>query len=154
HILDVARGQAARGHRVGIICDSTTGGARAEAALAAIEPQMALGVARVAIKRELGTGDLAGFLQVSALLRALAPDVMHGHGATGGAFVRLMSPRDAIRVYTPHGGSLHYGPQTLRGRVYGAIERFLKRRTELFLFESEFARSTYTRTVGAPGGIV
>ena len=29
HILDVASGQAARGHHVGIVCDSTTGGARA-----------------------------------------------------------------------------------------------------------------------------
>ena len=29
HVLDVARGQAERGHDVGIFCDATTGGARA-----------------------------------------------------------------------------------------------------------------------------
>ena len=40
HIVDVATGQAARGHRVGLVCDATTGGARAEAALAALAPQM------------------------------------------------------------------------------------------------------------------
>ncbi len=80
---------------------------------------------------------------MSRHLAALNADVLHGHGAKGGAFVRLMSAPSAIRVYTPHGGSLHYGRHTLRGMVYGAIERFLMRRTELFLFESAFARDTY-----------
>jgi glycosyltransferase involved in cell wall biosynthesis len=154
HILDVASGQAARGHQVGIICDSTTGGERARAALAAIEPQMALGVSRVAIRRELTPADLMGFIAVSRRLAALNPDVLHGHGAKGGAFVRLMSAPSAIRVYTPHGGSLHYGNETLRGIVYGVIERFLSRRTELFLFESAFARNAYEAMVGAPRRIV
>jgi hypothetical protein len=127
HILDVASGQAARGHHVGIVCDSTTGGARAEAALAAIAPQMKLGIARFAMQRELGPADLMGFVQVSRHRAALHPDVLHGHGAKGGAFVRLSPARSAIRVYTPHGGSLHYGRHTLRGMVYGTIERFLSR---------------------------
>ena len=38
HILDLANGQADRGHHVGIIADSLTGGERAEAALAEIAP--------------------------------------------------------------------------------------------------------------------
>ena len=38
----------------------------------------------------------------------VAADVMHGHGAKGGAYARLARARNAIRVYTPHGGSLHY----------------------------------------------
>jgi glycosyltransferase involved in cell wall biosynthesis len=154
HILDVAGGQAARGHHVGIICDSTTGGERAEAALATIAPQMKLGVSRVAIQRELSPTDVFGFVRVSRHLGRLGVDVLHGHGAKGGAFVRLMSAPSAIRVYTPHGGSLHYGRHTLRGTVYGAIERFLMRRTELFLFESAFARDAYRAMVGSPGGIV
>jgi glycosyltransferase involved in cell wall biosynthesis len=154
HILDVAAGQAARGHHVGIVCDSSTGGARAEAALAAIAPQMQLGVARFPMQRELGPADLMGFVHVSRHLATLRPDVLHGHGAKGGAFVRLNPARSAIRVYTPHGGSLHYGPHTLRGMVYGAIERFLSRRTELFLFESAFARNAYEAIVGHPRGTV
>ena len=52
HILDLANGQVDRGHQVGIIADSLTGGERAEAALAAIAPRLALGVHRVAIRRE------------------------------------------------------------------------------------------------------
>jgi hypothetical protein len=38
HILDLANGQADRGHHVGIIADSLTGGERAEQALAEIAP--------------------------------------------------------------------------------------------------------------------
>src|SRR5271169_3950837 len=52
HILDVANGQADRGHHVGIIADSLTGGTRAEAALSEIAPRLKLGVRRVAIHRE------------------------------------------------------------------------------------------------------
>jgi glycosyltransferase involved in cell wall biosynthesis len=87
-------------------------------------------------------------------LAAFDPDVMHGHGAKGGAFVRLMRASRAIRVYTPHGGSLHYGRHTLRGAVYGGLEGVLMRRTELFLFESQFARNAYQAMVGPPRSIV
>jgi glycosyltransferase involved in cell wall biosynthesis len=38
--------------------------------------------------------------------------------------------------------------------VYGTIERFLSRRTELFLFESAFARNAYEAIVGRPRGVV
>jgi glycosyltransferase involved in cell wall biosynthesis len=154
HILDVAAGQAARGHHVGIVCDSTTGGERAAAALAALAPQLKLGVSRLQIQRELGPMDLAAFLRVGRHLTAFGADVLHGHGAKGGAFVRLCSAPSAIRVYTPHGGSLHYGRHTLRGMVYGTLERLLMNSTNLFLFESEFAQNRYRAIVGTPRGIV
>jgi glycosyltransferase involved in cell wall biosynthesis len=154
HILDLASGQAARGHAVGVITDSLTGGERATTALAQLAPQLKLGVSRLPIQRELSPTDFFGFMKVRARLAALAPDVMHGHGAKGGAFVRLMSGRSAIRVYTPHGGSLHYGRNTLRGTVYGGLERVLMQRTELFLFESQFARNAYQAMVGPPPAIV
>jgi glycosyltransferase involved in cell wall biosynthesis len=154
HILDLASGQAARGHEVGIITDSLTGGERAVAALAQLAPQLELGVSRLPIQRELSPTDFLGFMTIRARLASLHPDVMHGHGAKGGAFVRLMSGRSAIRVYTPHGGSLHYGRNTMRGTVYGGLERVLMQRTELFLFESQFARNAYQAMVGAPPAIV
>lgn len=154
HILDLASGQAERGHEVGIITDSLTGGDRAAAALEAMAPQLKLGVARFPIQRELSPTDLFGFLKVRQHLLAHDPDVMHGHGAKGGAFVRLMPAPRAIRVYTPHGGSLHYGRHTLRGTVYGGLERILMRTTELFLFESQFARNAYQSMIGPPPSIV
>ena len=48
------------------------------------------------------------------LIARLKPDVLHGHGAKAGVFMRLKSRSDdTIRIYTPHGGSLHYPPTTL-----------------------------------------
>ena len=108
-----ARGQAERGHAVGLIADSVTGGAPAEAALAALAPQFSLGIERFPIARNPGPSDLIGVLRLRAAIRRLQPDIVHGHGAKGGAFARLAAIGErTIRAYTPHGGSLHYRPGT------------------------------------------
>jgi glycosyltransferase involved in cell wall biosynthesis len=155
HIIDVANGQADRGHHVGILADSLTGGERAEAALAEIAPRLTLGVHRLAIRREPYPTDLLVWQRFTNLIRKLKPDVLHGHGAKAGAFLR-MRPRSktSIRVYTPHGGSLHYPPTSLKGAFYSRLERALMGSTELFLFESAFARDTYQRIIGTPAGLV
>jgi glycosyltransferase involved in cell wall biosynthesis len=155
HILDLANGQAARGHHVGILADSLTGGERAEAALAEIAPRMMLGIHRIAIRREPHPTDVFALRAFTKRVGALAPDVLHGHGAKAGAFVRLTraAPR-ALRVYTPHGGSLHYSPSTPKGAFYAVLERALMNRTDLFLFESAFSRDTYQRVIGGPRNLV
>jgi glycosyltransferase involved in cell wall biosynthesis len=155
HILDLANGQADRGHHVGIIADSLTGGERADQALAEIAPRLKLGVHRVAIHREPRPTDVLAWLRFQRLVRSLKPDVLHGHGAKAGAFIRMkVAAPETIRVYTPHGGSLHYPLATLKGRIYARLERALMDSTELFLFESAFARDTYQRTIGTPKGLV
>jgi glycosyltransferase involved in cell wall biosynthesis len=155
HILDLANGQAERGHHVGIIADSLTGGERAEAALAEIAPRLKLGVHRIAIRREPLPIDALVWARFLRLIRRVKPDVLHGHGAKAGAFIRLnTAPKDAIRVYTPHGGSLHFPLTTLKGNIYGRLERYLMNSTDLFLFESAFALNTYQRTIGKPEGLV
>jgi glycosyltransferase involved in cell wall biosynthesis len=155
HILDLANGQVDRGHQVGIIADSLTGGERAEAALAAIAPRLSLGVHRLAIRREPFPTDVLVWAHIMRLIRRLKPDVLHGHGAKAGAFIRLKTgSKGTIRVYTPHGGSLHYPLNTIKGALYSRLERALMNSTDLFLFESTFARDTYQRTIGTPKGLV
>ena len=155
HIIDLANGQADRGHQVGIIADSLTGGERADQALAEIAPRLALGVHRVAIHREPRPTDPLVWLQFRSLIAKLKPNVLHGHGAKAGAFLRMRSRSDdAIRVYTPHGGSLHYPLNTVKGALYSRLERALMNNTDLFLFESAFARDTYQRMIGIPKGLV
>jgi glycosyltransferase involved in cell wall biosynthesis len=155
HILDLANGQADRGHVVGIVADSLTGGERADTALAEIAPRLKLGVHRIPIRREPHVTDLFAWMRFAALVRELKPDILHGHGAKAGAFVRLKGrSQSTIRVYTPHGGSLHYPLTTMKGAFYSRLERALMNRTDLFLFESAFARNTYQRIVGTPAGLV
>jgi glycosyltransferase involved in cell wall biosynthesis len=155
HILDLANGQVDRGHQVGIIADSLTGGERADAALAEIAPRLKLGVHRLAIHREPFPTDFLVWAHFKRLIRRLKPDVLHGHGAKAGAFIRLKTSSNAtLRVYTPHGGSLHYPLNTFKGALYSRFERAVMDSTDLFLFESEFARNTYQRTVGIPKSVV
>lgn len=154
HVLDLARGQVARGHRVGIIADATTGGERAEAALADIAPTLGLRVTRVPMSRQLGLRDVSAVALVGRRAAALNADVLHGHGAKGGAYARLAAGTGAIRAYTPHGGSLHYRWASPTGFLYLSLERLLIRRTDLFLFESAYGRDTFRAKLGRMGGLV
>lgn len=147
HVLDVAEGQSARGHRVGIVADSTTGGDMGTMLLDRIRPMLALGVTRFPMPRQIGFGDAVSIRRVAAVLRAQPLDVVHGHGSKGGAYGRLAAPRSAITVYTPHGGSLHFRRTSPAGLIYDTIEWALARRTDLFLFESEYARTMFRNRI-------
>jgi glycosyltransferase involved in cell wall biosynthesis len=155
HVVDIARGQADLGHRVGIVADTLTGGPHAEAALAELAPKLAFGVRRVPISREIGYSDLNALRTISPWIDQSTPDVIHGHGAKGAALSRLSrSAPNAIRVYTPHGGSLVYRPGTVSGGFYRSLEWLLKWRTDLFLFESNFAAAQFRAKIGRPPALV
>jgi glycosyltransferase involved in cell wall biosynthesis len=155
HVIDLVQGQAARGHHVGLILDSTTGGARAEAVLRELTPCLALGYERVAIPRELSLRDLPALRSVMRRIGELSPDVLHGHGAKGAALVRLApNVTGKVRAYTPHGGSLVYSPGTVSGGFYRTLERLLNFRTDLFLFESTYAADLFRDKIDSPRGMV
>jgi len=153
HVVDLVRAQAAAGHRVGIIADATTGGARAEATLAELSPLLKLGLRRVPMSRHLGWRDVTAVRAVAKVISAAGIDVIHGHGAKGGAYARLAGTR-AIRAYTPHGGSLHFDPRTPLGFVYLNLERALLPRSDLILFESAYAQNVYRARIGTPAAPV
>jgi glycosyltransferase involved in cell wall biosynthesis len=156
HVVDLARGQSARGHQVGIIADATTGGSQAEAVLADLSSRLALGVTRLPMSRQIGPRDASAMAQVARRAVSVSADVLHGHGAKGGAYARLVNSRlagsrRAIRVYTPHGGSLHYRWGSATGLLYLTLERFLIARTDLFLFESGYGRDVFRAQLGNSG---
>ncbi|HEV7252552.1 MAG TPA: glycosyltransferase family 4 protein [Mesorhizobium sp.] len=156
HVRDLAEAQAAAGHRVGIVCDSNTGGAHEEALFQAIEPALALGVTRTPMQRQVGPGDLRAAAGTLRALRGLKPDVLHGHGAKGGAYARLFGTLmgrgkgGVARLYTAHGGSLHFDENALKGRAFFAAERLMERFTDHLLFVSDYERQAFRRKVGAP----
>jgi glycosyltransferase involved in cell wall biosynthesis len=149
HVVDLAREQNARGHAVGIIADSATGGDAAARMLAELAPSLALGLSRVPMSRQIGPSDRGTLRHVADRARETGATVLHGHGAKGGAYARLAGG-PALRVYTPHGGSLTFSPYSPSGITYHAIERWLRRRTDLILFESEYAERIYRSHVGSP----
>src|SRR3954453_1920225 len=89
HIMDLANGQADRGHEVGIIADSLTGGESPVAAPKDIGPRPKLGGPRFAIPAHPSPPHILTWVHFVRLMRTLKPDVLHGHGAKGGVFLRV-----------------------------------------------------------------
>lgn len=156
HVRDLVREQSDRGHAVGLVCDAASGDPLTDDRLAALAPDLALGLGRVSMPREVGRGDMAAVCQVRDMAHATRADIIHGHGAKGGAYARLAARalrRRGLAVaafYTPHGGSLHYSPASLKGQLFMAAERYLARSTQGLLFESAYAARTYCAQVGVP----
>jgi len=74
HVLDLARGQIARGQSVGLVADASTGGEQAEASLARLAPDLALGLTRVAMSRQIGAFDIAETRDPAAQARSAPGD--------------------------------------------------------------------------------
>ncbi|MBV9261180.1 MAG: glycosyltransferase family 4 protein [Pseudolabrys sp.] len=154
HVMDLARGQIERGHQVGVVADSLTGGERATTALSNIAPRLALGLSRVPMRRHPGPLDLPAVIHLNKRIRDARADVVHGHGAKGGAYARLAFPaRRPVRAYTPHGGSLWFEWRTLTGKFYLSSEKLLIGRGDLYLFESENSARTFQRKIGNPRAV-
>jgi glycosyltransferase involved in cell wall biosynthesis len=152
HVIDLVREQVACGHRVGLICDSSTGGPRADEVFRELAPKLALGLNRIPMQRNPYAGDLLTLSAVMRLVNKSDADVLHGHGAKGGAYARLaLTRKRAVRAYTPHGGSLLFSHDTLAGKLYLLSERLLMLRTDLFLFESIYSSDVFRQKIGDPG---
>jgi glycosyltransferase involved in cell wall biosynthesis len=155
-VRDLVDAQVRAGHQVGIICDSTTGGALEEALFKTVEKRLQLGLHRVAMQRHIGPGDIVAAWRTFKIIQGLHPDVLHGHGAKGGVYSRMFGSAlrvfrsRAARLYSPHGGSLHYDEDTVTGKVFFRIESLLERMTDHLLFVSDYERVTYERKIHVP----
>lgn len=156
HVRDLVDEQVAAGHEVGIVCDSSTGGAYEENLFEAVKPKLSLGLHRIAMQRHIGPGDLAAAWRTFKIIKSLRPDILHGHGAKGGVYSRLFGTSLRVfrsrvaRLYSPHGGSLHYDSEALTGKLFFGIERVLERLTDHLLFVSEYEQRTYAAKVRPP----
>ncbi|WP_274424711.1 glycosyltransferase family 4 protein [Chelativorans sp. YIM 93263] len=156
HVRDLCEAQIAAGHEVGIVCDSTTGGDYEDRRLEEIGRKLPLGLIRTPMQRNVGLGDLGAAWRTLRVFRRMRPDILHGHGAKGGIYARLFGTamrvggRRVARLYSPHGGSLHYDPDTRSGRFYFGIERMMERATDHILFVSDYEKRTYEKKIGRP----
>ncbi|MGE4251608.1 MAG: glycosyltransferase family 4 protein [Parvibaculaceae bacterium] len=149
HVRDLVRGLATLGHDVGIICDSTTGGAAAEETLTSLAGACRLGIHRLPIGRLPGLADIGAASAIARLATSLRPDLLHGHGAKGGVYARLAGSRLAVpALYTPHGGSLHYEWSSPRGALFLAAERLMLGKGAGLLFVCDYERSVFVRKIG------
>ena len=163
HVLDLAGEQAALGHDVGLVTDANTSDRLTEPRLAALAPHMSLGITRLAISRLPGPGDITAARATATLARSLNADILHGHGAKGGAYARMArrtlrrEGRSVASFYTPHGGSLNYKPGSFESRIFCRFEQMFDGWTDGLIFESAYAKATYGRLIGfknAPSRVI
>ncbi len=150
HVMDLAKEQAARGHDVGVFCDANHAGERNERLLADLAEHLTLGVSRAPMQRNPHLSDISAWRAMQRFCGQVMPDVLHAHGSKGGLYARLgatFGRRGPLRAYTPHGGSLNHKPGTAIHRAYMAVERWLDRGTDVFLFESQFIADKYREFV-------
>ncbi|MDR7027110.1 glycosyltransferase family 4 protein [Rhizobium rosettiformans] len=156
HVRDLAELHSAAGHEVGILCDSSTGGAHEDRLFDQIMPFLKLGVTRFPIGRSVGLKDMAALAESYKLIKELQPDILHGHGAKGGVIARLIGSLLRVRryrvarLYSPHGGSLHFSRRSLSGQGVFMAERILERMTESISFVCDYERTTYETKIGKP----
>ena len=157
HVRDLIHQQKAEGHSVGVICDSNSGGEYEDKLLAELEPYTELGLYRLPMDRSIGPHDLLVLWRLYSRFKNLKADVIHSHGAKGGAYARLIGTmlrrgksrhRRPARLYCPHGGSVHYDQKTMAGRVYFGLERVFERFTDRLIFVSTYERDSYFQKVG------
>ncbi|WP_018898668.1 glycosyltransferase family 4 protein [Rhizobium sp. 2MFCol3.1] len=156
HVRDLVIEHSKAGHEVGILCDSSTGGEHEDALFDDIRPYLALGLTRVPIRRSISPSDVGVLWDAYKKIKSLRPDVLHGHGAKGGVLARLAGSALRVnrycvaRLYTAHGGSLHYSRSSLLGQFVLRMERLQEYLTDALVFICEYERDTYTKRVGRP----
>lgn len=156
HVRDLIDLHAAQGHKIGIFCDSLTGGPHEERLFREIEPKLALGLTRIPMRRAITPGDLAALYRSYKHFKELKPDILHSHGAKGGAYARIIgsvlrvSGSSVARLYCPHGGSIHYDENSLKGKLFFTLERAMERLTDCLLFVSDYEQRGYHRKIGKP----
>lgn len=153
HVRDLVTGQQEAGIAAGVVCAEPPDDGISATRLAEMERHCGLGLHVLPMSRLPGFGDIANAYELAALVRHLKPGILHGHGAKGGLLARLVSaPRETVRVYTPHGGSLHYETASIEGFIYHGAERLMRARTDGLIFESAFSRDAYIAKIGMPKG--
>lgn len=156
HVRDLIEEHVAAGHEVGILCDSSTGGELEDKLFKEIEPLLALGLTRIPIRRAIRPSDILAIWDSYSEIKELKPDVIHGHGAKGGVIARLVGTmlragkHPVVRLYSPHGGSLHYDRKSLKGRLIFLIERMLERMTDAICFVCDYEKRTYFEKIAHP----
>ena len=156
HVRDLAEFHAKAGHDIGIICDSLTGSAFEDKLFDEIRPYLSLGLVRLPISRSVSPRDLIAFGESYREIKGLRPNVLHGHGAKGGAIARLIGSALRVnryrvaRLYSPHGGSLHYRRNTASGLAILTAERLLEPLGDGLTFVCDYERNVYEARVGKP----
>lgn len=101
------------------------------------------------IKKNPAVSDLINIITIWRVCRGSNVDVLHGHGAKGGLYARIVGLLISKPViYTPHGGAVHSQFGKVKGIIFSAVEYLLKHITTLFIFESKYTQNSFRNLAG------
>ena len=150
HVRDLVRAQLQCGMAVALVCSSRHYDLDSERQLEELMSLCSAGAWRIPIPRTVGINDIRAVYKILRICSEQSPvDILHGHGAKGSAYARIVAQRlPAVAICTPHGGALHYSSKTPSGIFFLSLERLLRLKTGGMIFESEYARRSYEVKVG------
>ena len=149
HVLQLAREQQRRGHRVVVVAGTLAAG---EESMEYVADELGVGVLKLpSLQRELSArADLAAVLLLRRIIRARRPDVLHTHTAKAGATGRLAAlaagdARPKAIVHTFHGHVLSGYFSRRWERVFRRIEWVLAHATGTLIAVSDEVRDDLVR---------
>jgi len=96
------------------------------------------------IRKKPSLNDFTNILAIIRKIRNRGFDIIHGHGAKGGLYARIVAKAvGAKSIYTPHGGSLHPVYRELMHKIYILTEKILYPLSDKLIFESQFSLNQY-----------
>lgn len=148
HVRDLAEQQIEQGHEVGFITAIPPDTEYAQKIFDEIETKLPLGIQQLNISRLPSLSDYKNISSIKKYVQSHGIDIIHGHGAKGGAYARLIKKQlgqdsKVKAFYTLHGGTLHYSPTSPVGFVFLKLEKYLQKYTDGFVFESDNSRRIF-----------
>lgn len=111
-------------------------------------PQFKIRVLNLPIVDQPNWSDVCNLYKVFKYLKNIKPDVVHGHGAKGGLYARIVGKLIGAKViYTAHGGSLHSMFGIAKSKIYAIVEKALYYATDALVFESKYSMTQYANKV-------
>lgn len=93
--------------------------------------------------------DLLNLVKLISYCRKNRVDIVHGHGAKGGMYARIVAFVCRVPAfYTPHGGVAHNMFGYWEDKLYTFVEKQLARFTHCYIFESRYTAESFQSKVG------
>jgi len=93
--------------------------------------------------------DILNLKRIQTLFADCNFDIIHGHGAKGGFYARLIGRTKGCPViYTPHGGNSHDSGRGVQRIIQSTVETLLARAHDTYIFESKYAQKQFVQKFG------
>ena len=114
-----------------------------------LRPALVFSISLKIIKRPCFS-DIFNILILIFYCRKKGVNLLHGHGAKGGLYARLVGFFCRIpSVYTPHGGVVHNMFRSFEKRLYITIEKLLVMITDFYIFESKYTADSFISNISS-----